>query len=105
MSNFFTAWSNHRPIKDKTVDYREELKSRNWQGRLLTRTKAFEFPWWSLLSFGALAGFIAADGLSRIIGKRAMGPAAIVLTSALLLTAIPSAIVGFTRFARWAARD
>lgn len=85
------------------MKYREELKS--WQPYLVARTRAFEFPWWSLLLFGALAGFIGADGLSRVIGKQAMGPAAIVLTSALLLTAIPSAIVGFRRFARWAGRD
>lgn len=85
------------------MKYLEELKS--WRAHLLARTRAFEFPWWSLLSFGALAGFIAADGMGRIIGKRAMGPFAIVLTSALLLTAIPSAIVGFTRFAKWAGKD
>jgi asparagine N-glycosylation enzyme membrane subunit Stt3 len=76
----------------------EELKSRS----LLARMKGFEFPWWAFVLFGALAGFVAADGLARIIGKRAMEPSAIALTLVLLLTGIPSAAVGLTRLARWA---
>lgn len=80
-------------------------RAANWQARLLARIKALEFPWWAFLLFGAVAGFVAADGLARIIGKRAMEPSTIALTLVLLLTGILSAIVGLTRFARWAWKD
>ena len=86
------------------MNYDEELKSRSWT-RLLARTKGFEFPGWAFLLFGALAGFFAADGLARIIGKRAMEPSVIALTVVFLLTGIASAAVGFTKFAKWALKD
>ena len=86
------------------MNYDEELKSPSWT-RLLARMKGFEFPGWAFLLFGALAGFVAADGLARIIGIQIMEPPAIALTLVFLLTGTLSAMVGLRRFARWALKD
>ena len=87
------------------MNCQEELKSKSWRAPLLARTKDFEFPWWAFLSFGALAGFFAADGVARIIATRAMKPSAVALILVFLLTGIASAGVGLTKFAKWAGKD
>lgn len=87
------------------MNCQEELKSKSWRAPLLARTKDFEFPWWAFLSFGALAGFFAADGVARILGQRTMEPSAVALTLVFLLTGIASGGVGLTKFARWAWKD
>ena len=64
--------------------------------------KASDLPWWAWLLFAATFGFVSADGLVGIIGKRGMDPFSIRLTLTLLVIGIFCAVVGLVRFVKWA---
>jgi len=68
----------------------------------LSVMKISDLLWWAWLLSAAIFGFLSADGLVGIIGKRAMDRPSIVLALVLLVLGILCAVVGFVRFVKWA---